>query len=1801
MADKNIESDYSEIKHFKLILFEFFLNINQYRSLKKFNAMLLVTISFLQIYYMLNQLLVVESLAINSKYTYTNTTNSTNSSISSDTTNSTNTEISVSTTTLRYLNDITNLTDFDYNYRILSSSTPTNSTNNVSAATAAKDPYYYVDPDSDFGKAIDLIIFDPINIAMKASFVIPLLEYELNIFGDFYTILFICVYIFTIMLLISCVYTLIKICKGKEVYFKISLEVISTSFLFLQWIFYLPILYILLYPFFGRLYLLIPNFFFNVVLKTVNIIFVVFFIFLNFIISILNNDSISKYDNSLCRKNTNLETTIFFLQTILFFTLIFNIPLAISVILVTVTCVLISYLIYILYENKIFYNDQIGKIFGAYLLCFLQKYIGGMIVVFSKVYIIDYSFTIIVCFIINIYIFDFFYNRMKTIILKKKLNELKSVEEVLLYVEMLEKEMLKTLIGDPVSCSMMAGYILNHKNNCIRANCPLNVLELYHPLTDSKLEITSNKIQDLYKSEIVLIHLLKEIYVTLCEKFNGKGKFHFAYSVFLLFRMGNNKLALIEIENSSNYENTLQEEYSFYLLKHNTNESLINNKNFISNDYSKLSISILDIMDVVVFDQLCQDLQSGMFDCSKLKIEFWATLKQNRIMVEDLYKKGNEYINKKNYVSKLWKKMILITTSNRKIIELYGKYLEFICDDLSAPVQENKRVTNIGEIDHNDVVFTRFNDDTGFMIINLSLGPLIGNIHYYNKAINKILYYSSDYLYGKNINIIMPNAIGEAHNQILTNFVQSGKNNMIGRSTEQYAKDKEQYLKPINLFIMPMPSYNYKSEVIGLIKERSSNSLYMICNEFGEIDSFSRDFHNHNDTFEPVLLNKLDINFYVFFLFPELLQPNSDKKPRLFFSDRNESTFSINAYFDPYLIPILSEMDISKNKKDMKINIQKKKKDKLTKDLKYIKNNFPNEANTRIKMYYNFCAICNKIKELLQFDNKEFTLDYIQEYKEFIYFMENVTKDNYIPEENDKEKFLSQFHIKKVVKKVYNLKVTPYKYYHSYGYENKLFILELTIPPTDLENEENNSKDKNHSDNMDEDNNINTGDKENNSMQNDDLGSVSSTSTNNVNSIQNIVNKIREEMYGADNLNKSSQVNICLLFIMSILLGFLIYYNIYIIDYTNQMDIQVQAVSSYYNLKRSIYDFRELTSIDFLNTTLENAKAEGVDLSDISMPEYNTEEIYEKKIEFSLVMLNLEKNISFLMIDMNDKETIKEINYKKFSLEDGKVLYHNDIIGMLTYDSIIIAQPVRIAGNEDIDALFSGIGITTTEFIYETDENVIETHINSYLSLSRNQIQDSISSIIQILVLDLYRENDNINRILLISYGIIIFVCIFFTILIFIILKKRYKLNQSILELLNLIKQEDINEIIFKVEEFINELKSINYNLENKIIQNLDTKSDVEDVDNIDVNTALLETKSAHSGQNTASTSANSTSGYTNQANSLNKNKKNKNIRRRENIMISFTINIIIILTLVGLFLFLIHYFSNYCLSKYNLIFDYMIIVFESFSQNQKILSNLKDVFIFNDNITYDYEKKVSNFFTSNFNISKYYNEKVFRSYSENKTDFTSSLINNFDTLYFGDLCSTTSQNLVSISCDVSVTSNNTNSTSTSADLTNFDIINIDNDSFSYANSKDTILNKGFKYLIDYYSNSIENLLSVYESSTENNLYLPSVYISRITEFYLPTYLIFNELRTIFDKITLDLENAFFDVSNKFIVLIAIISSVFMLFEFLIIVIKWRKYINQIRLEEYMSNKIIAEIPMYIIRQNKGICEHLLDYSNKNS
>lgn len=1722
-----------DMKSTKLILYEYFKNINKSRYINKFNALLLITLSFLQLYYLINELTIVNSLhpeiLLDNKmvrvdichynFSYDNITYSDN-----------NTEFF---NEYYYINDIkTNVSQGSvFNYK-------------------------------EYQDITELNIFDTVSIAMKFSVLIPLLEYKQNIFLEFYIIIYIAIYMFTFTIIVISIYFIKRIVNNKEILSKILLDYISSSFLFLQWIFYIPILYVLLYFTFGKQACILfdSNSLINLPMKIINIIISVFYIFLNFFISKLNNDSINKYDNYLCRSICNIETLLFYLRTILVFLLVLNIPYTISLIIIFFTCILIAFMIYSFYSYK-FYNDEtIEIIYCSFLLCYIQKVIGILIYILSEKNYMDYSLTIIFCFIVNYNIFKIISLQIRKIILKKRIIDLDSNQEILLFIDVLEKEISNSLIGDPMSSSIITGFIINHKTTCIKETCPLNSLDLFYPLTNISHEIVSNKIQEVFKNEIILIHLLKEIYSILKAKLHDNCKFNFSYSLFLLYRLGNVNLSLIEIENSMNLECSLQEEYSFYILKDYANEILLNSQNYISSEYTKHNITINDILDVIVFDELINKIQVEIINCSRLKIEFWSILKLNKIYIEDLYEKANLYINKKNDITKIWKRIQLISSNNKKINDLYMKYQEYICDDLTFAIVDNsKKTSQSNNINISDIVFSRFNDDTGFIIVDMNK-ETIGNINYYNKIINKILGFQSEFLYLKNICTIIPDSIGDNHNDIMNNFIQTGKNKSIGKNKDLFVKDKDNFIKPISLFLMPMPSYNSKSEIIGLIKERNSlsSAYYILINDYGIIDSISKEFNSYDEFLDPQILNKLNFEIFVFFIFPELLLPN-----RLFFNDRSETTFSIKGYFDISTIPILSELDDSI--KENKIMIKMKRKEKMMKILNYFKGNFPEETQKKINVFANFFELCQEVKKGL-INKSKYSIDAIQQIRNYINYMENICADGKIKDKNQNN--FNQIHnLKPPSKKNFNIKVSSIKYSTKDFQYKRLYVLEITIPPLELDNDKVSSINNNSDDHVVDNDKGNIHDN-NNYLQADDIGSMSMSSSNSLNSINNIVLKIREESFGTDLIDKSSFINYMMIFLLLIIFLYIVYFNIYIYQTTTQQNLKIDLINKHFLLKRSIYEYRD--NVIFINYTLKRYTSNNIyninnfssfidnNQSSLMNNFYSQSKLINiRMIKSSLELFILKRDIFDILLKISDKEIKAIINLLKYD----KYTYTNDIINTLIYLSGIISYPYKEYINDTlINSYLINLNINNTYSINNSTYDDIkyqETELNHNLNLFLIYSGDKFQSLIFLIINQLQdnSNNDNINltNFLYYSYiGIFLILLIVF-VLKFYILKQRYIQNQTVLELLNSLKNEEIDEILLKVEDFL-----IISNLEEKRKKEKYSCKDLIDLQS-EVNFGLID------------------------ENEWELNKKQKVMIRKKSIMLIFFINISLISIIIIIFLFTLWMIIDIHIGYYKFTLGYTIKTLNSSIYNQKVINNIHSIIETNDTDIYNGNSELIN----NLNNSKILNEEIFREFSENKEIFFNKTANDIDLLFYSNICSDTYKNLINISNCI-VDKGNTNSKS----------------EFSNQIDLKPVLKKGFKYLTVYFTYLIDNIVLNFNNLKENYQIYQNFYIDFLNKesFYeISMELNNNQMKIIYTFIVDRLMNSFYNISSNFIMTSLISSCVFIILEVVVIILRWKKYIQQIKIEEYTSNKIIAEVPMYIIKQNKEICEHMLNYSNTNS
>ena len=1598
-----------------------------------------------------------------------------------------------------------------------------------------------IQKNNDVIKITDTIFtFDIFRIICEFSLIVPIIEEEDNVFPTFYNICLGFIYFMNFLLIVCFIYVFICIFRKKEVSFSFTLGYISSIFLLIQWVIYIPSIYILLYPFIGKFKDKLSPAFSGIYITVINYFLIIFNIFLGIIISILNNDSINRYDNALCRKNSDIEKLLFLMRTILFFNYVLNdyLNLAISNAFCIYVIAMMILLIYKQIKFKYYNDDTIYKLFASLCLCFIVKALEKVFEILIKFNCFTYNITIFISFVINYRVFSFLLVRMRTNILKKNIGLIKNIEEMILYMDILEEEAYKSLIHDPISCTYMTGYIINHMKTCTNYNCVLNQIELFLPSTNRHIEVPMN-VKEMCLNEVVIIHLLKEIYIELADKFSGNIKYHFAYTIFLIFRLGNSNLALLEIEKSRQFSNTPQEELTLYLIKQLANDRLLNNQYYLAN-YANENISIPDIIDIIVFDILADDFEKGIEECARMKINFWSALREHKIYIEDVYIKGKNYINKKIYVSKIFNKITDISKSNEKINITFRVYNEIICDDFSIVESDQKKHNN--DLFRLDLVHARFFDDTGFIIIDSSIHNTIGNINSYNKAICKLLKFDSEELIGKNLSIIQSDSIAKVHNKMILNFIKTGKNCMIGKNTAIFAKDKFKFIVPINLLIIPLPSYTFRSEILGILRDRKTEGSFIIINEYGLVETYSRELLKYDENLNPTELK--GIKFFIFYIFPELFFTNdiditNARKPTFLDERKMFVLTNLNAYFDKEMVKILQILENESNSNlENESRIKKKKESKVINEIKhkayadykrvcmsirdYCKNTKEYRKNLE-KRKFNIRnssidlespkrlinnedlkskKVSNSYKSLISkiIDHNKSTID--PHRTNSLNHGNNITKDFtecYDSYSNFRKLFDAEIEsdknssVRNLIKKPLGVKISPYHF--NYGSkQGKFYILEFNQPLNDIDNfmgldllTEREDKEL-----IPEEENGFT----------DDSASVSTGGSNLSVSINSIVTRLREQNNKNDNFNRSSYMNWLLYLLVLIISVFIVYFITYIWSYTNQQNILTNCLINLNKMKETLFYLRKLTYIK--NLTLN---------SNYTLPLEEISSLDQDLVSNVVNLTNLNKNSTIILLSLTDKNYVDQLMSIVYPL-DGVNKILSDVIDILTISSINIVVSVNKLTNNNY---LSNLNLTQSNLMLKS--NITNNYINFVISNTNNVIQSIISNKIEIISQEFKQKNDLTLNILYISYIILSSVMIIIMLLIFMILKERYNYNKTILEFLKQIVNSEIDEIIFKIDQFLRLFKTTN-------------ASTISDMTFVSKPTASDDLKT-----------------------------KEKTIIRKENIFLSFFFHISLIIILIIIYLILLYFFSFIYIEEYNRLYSFDEIIYDSYLNNIKTLHNLRDIYISNNTALYDTNSKVIKYIHSTYNTTKSSNDLVFSRYSIEMFNHSSKIQNSFDLVFYSDLCSASSP--VNLNC-----------------------------------TKDDkpIFYKGLTYALTYYCYQLEMILQIFSPFDIKDLFM--FYLNNSNYFVGPSELAENKLRIIYNYLTSSIEGQIYKLSSLFFLIVLLISCISIFFIYLSIYFKWDKYANKIKLEEYMSNKIIAEIPMNIISKNRNIREHLLEFAN---
>ena len=588
------------------------------------------------------------------------------------------------------------------------------------------------------------------------------------------------------------------------------------------------------------------------------------------------------------------------------------------------------------------------------------------------------------CYLVTIIFVDSikiqnFNNKIEYFIITNKLSEYD------LYIFLLRIcDIIKKSAKEQKSLDLIMSFYTQHTMSCMNSNCHCknindlitikNIMFKNESTDEEQGSLIEEK--DIYddstKNEKIFIpdqnkiikdkhlnlwgSLIKDIFETLDWDDNNYIKIEFAN--FLSFYLKKYVRSLIEISYISKKDISLHFQFYLYyskILLIQSNKTLFESERDVS------------FYDVLEYNRYYDKFLRGIRETSKTSIEFWVELQKNIFQPEVVEKKGFFICKKATKIENLSKNILEKNPNDIRCLKIYGTFLCHILKlmDESKSLLDKaflKLVMTTEEIETKTNKNYNFLEDmeVGVIVVNGNKES-IGRIEYINYSFMNIFGYTKEEIIGRNVSVIMPLNIGKYHNQYIINFYTTSKPKLLNHIYQMIGLNKERLIIPVDLFIKILPCIEEGIAFIGLLKKTSFSKITKgpkhIRNNLGYIMTTDDGMLLH---YNKVIEEKLQLNsslmyndtkdqselFRIEMVFPELIDEEKLK---------NVKVEEIRLYFTNRIIEVLKRMEYSKVYAVLQkaLNDFEEKKKKTTEDFdkrKVLMNSNPTLRNIKKTM-----------------------------------------------------------------------------------------------------------------------------------------------------------------------------------------------------------------------------------------------------------------------------------------------------------------------------------------------------------------------------------------------------------------------------------------------------------------------------------------------------------------------------------------------------------------------------------------------------------------------------------------------------------------------------------------------------------------------------------------------------------------------------------------------------------------------------------------------------------------------------------
>ena len=597
-------------------------------------------------------------------------------------------------------------------------------------------------------------------------------------------------------------------------------------------------------------------------LFVIGIIMILYSIFLSFFINIFYNDAQFLSNSFYSRMNCGYEFYIT-LNNIIYAILLSQSKYLGKEIFLIYNMILSLIMIKFYFSKYLFYDEVTNTIVGLFHI--IYAWTSFFFLIFAYLKINEKGILYIIGIIIICYLYFNLRDKLENhIVMKTPFHKITNKYYIQFYLKTIMQK-IHNLDSNIEDKAQMIGIIQTHTVECPNPDCISKKKDkkIYLPITDE----WSNRDKPEINDKVFLLNFLIIVMNYYIAQNYYSPDMLINRSLYYLTIIGNYCQAMFYFKKVKEMKLTMQEKFAYIRLNFQISKALVEKLK-----PSSEGCHVLEDLNTTLYFKY-EDLSQKFFDeinnDISLSLEFWKSFKQHHetsraIDFNKIFHLTDKIRITKNKIEKIWFDLFSTYSGVNDLFDLYENYIEQINDDdLLKRELDTLRNKNINSTEHIQLNYYNvlFNKETGIIIANGDKSKE-GIIEKTNDEIERIFDYKADELKGMNVSHLMPRIFEKNHKNFMERYFEIGEKRIIDKQFKSFAKDKENSLLAVQLYVKLFPVLSDYIYFCGLVIKENLDDVIFIDSKFN-IQGISKKLMEKFEINNKNLFQDCDIPFYI--------------------------------------------------------------------------------------------------------------------------------------------------------------------------------------------------------------------------------------------------------------------------------------------------------------------------------------------------------------------------------------------------------------------------------------------------------------------------------------------------------------------------------------------------------------------------------------------------------------------------------------------------------------------------------------------------------------------------------------------------------------------------------------------------------------------------------------------------------------------------------------------------------------------------------------------------------------------------